>query len=175
MMLMIVISIVIIGLISYLLLAPIVIDIDSKQDLYMARFHRLFSMRLVPGDWPWQIEMRIVGFKKIMKLKPEVKKEKAIKKEGQAKTVVKKSAKAFKVTVRQMLAVLRSFKVKHCRLCINLGDAALNGKYFPVFWLTGCLLSTPVQTIFTGSSIIKIEIRNTIGRMLLAFIKNRRS
>ncbi|MGB3075232.1 MAG: hypothetical protein WBB36_07915 [Chitinophagales bacterium] len=153
-------------LFGYLLLAPFVLDIDSRKDLCIVRFHRLASGRLLVSDGSLQLEISIAGWKKqidlLLERKPKIKK--ASKKKSQRK----QSRFSFK----KILSITRSFKVNKCRFSFDSGNMQLNGYLFPGFYWLSRKTGKSFSINFLGDTELVLQIENNFARIAWAYFHN---
>jgi hypothetical protein len=115
------------------------------------------------------MDIRIAGWKKELDLLKRSKKE--VKKDtGQVKTVREKKKR--KMPLKKMMAVLRSFRVKQCRIVTDTGDMPLNGMLFPAFYGLSIWTGKTFAISFEDQNEIRLEIKNNLGRMLWTYIRS---
>ena len=147
---------------SYLLFAPVYLEIDSRTTLCRMRFHRLMSVNLVI-DNSLNLELRIAWWKKTFDLLGAHKKT--------IRPAKKRRRKRRQFPFGRFLSLLQSFKVNKFMIDIDTGEDYLNGILFPLFYLTGLKTGHDIRINFYDDSNLVIEIENNIISMLLAFIK----
>jgi hypothetical protein len=151
----------------YLLFAPFILEIDSPKDLYQVRFGAVATGELFFTESLPAIRMKVFGLQKI--LSPFEPKKKMVKEEKPAK-----EKKPRKISVQKMmrkgLNLFRSFKVTYFYLDLDTDDYVMNGLLYPI----AARLSKPGRIVcinFESHVVTKLRIENTIGQMILAYIK----
>ena len=153
-------------LLSYILLAPLYIELDSRKRLFRFRFHRLASARIYLASESLFIDFKIIWWVKTVDLfLPRKKKDEKVKRKKKRRRMNMKS-------FNKIWAAVKTFKVKKCSVNIDTGDMPLNGIIYPVFvWLsykTGRTFSINFQD---ENEIIFVS-KNNIARMLWAYTRS---
>jgi hypothetical protein len=155
------------AVVLYLLFAPVVLEIDSQKQVYQVRVSSLVRAALRITVEGWYINLQIAFWRKNIDLfnlpgrKPVREKKKARYK--------KKRHSGF--SFREIMAVLKSFRVREWKVILDTGDMALNGKLFPWFYLFSAVTGRSCRISFNDDTVIQLHIRNSIGRMLVAYIR----
>ena len=150
--------------IVYVLFAPLLVEIDSRNSIYQFRMVPIFRLWWVSCEFFGQTEMSIFGIHK--KLTFSNLKEKA----NQLKI---KSTKQLNFSFQQFFAILKSFKVQQCVVDIDTGNMPLNGKLFPVMFLLSGLTGETFHINFTGKNEVVLIVKNNIYSILKAYIKSK--
>jgi hypothetical protein len=114
------------------------------------------------------LEWRVAGWKKRMDVMDLIKKKE--------KRVVKQKPKTggLGISFSQVKAVMGSFKVNTFSLRVSFDDVILNAWLFPVFFELSRYSGKEFSINFIQENEVKIEIENTLARVLWAFfIKSR--
>lgn len=144
-----------------ILYIPIWIEINSLKDEYRIRWGKLIIMGITPT---WEMYMTFFGYRRIISLKSP-----PHKKLSRPKS---KRSERRKIKFRSLLAVLKSFEIKRWDIQWDMGDMALNGKIFPIFYFISKLTGKPTSINFIGKNQIVITVRNSVYRILHAYIKS---
>lgn len=159
-------------LLCYLLIAPLVLDIDSTKGLLRFRYHYLASARLrVQDDIPF-LDVRILGWKKSINLFAAPAQGKTS--EQKATTTAKKRqnrGKRRRVPLAKLKAVLKSFRVRRCFVRVDSGNMQLNGMLYPLFLWLSMAAGLDVSINFCNRNEMIVKIDNNIARMLGAYLR----
>jgi hypothetical protein len=151
--------------ITYILFAPIYIEVNSVHSIYRIRFHRLLQLSFFVNNNPSLIEMKLGFWKKQFDLSKAPKQKEPI-----ADTKKKKASPTF--PFRKLLAVIKSFKVNRLDATFDLGDMQLNGMLYPLFCWVSFRTGKNVYINFEGRNNIDLQIENCIARMSRAFLRS---
>ena len=159
---------IILGLILFVLVTPLIIRIDTRENIYLIRWAGLVRMQILPDtDKLLVINVRSLFWNKdFYPLTKRVAKEQ---KDEPAKPS-KKKKRSLRYMSRRAWHVLRSFRVRQFSVDLDTGDYIWNAYLYPVFWF----LNTRKRHLYInyeGRVTAKIEIRNRLIRMLYAFIQ----
>ena len=157
---------IIVAIFSYLLFAPLYIEINSVNSLYAVRFHHLASAKLIFIDSSLKINLKIAGWKKQIDLFHQLFERKP--KKTPAEQQKKRKPKRFSFSL--IKAILKSFRVNKCYLNIDTGDMQLNGILYPGFYWLGKYTGNPIGINFQDKNEIEVEIENNFARIIVAFI-----
>jgi hypothetical protein len=158
MMVLLVILMVFLVLLTFLLVTPILleIDTDSTRPLIL-RWRGILCLALVMDADKFCGEVKILGFKKEFQFKNRQKK--------QARTKRKS-----RLTLHKVMNVLRSFQVKNMDWELDTGNYVLNAQLYSVTWI----LERPrvqIHLNFLGHNRLRMVIGNRLIRLVWAFIK----
>ena len=148
---------------SYLFFAPFYLEINTSENMYRIRFHRLSSIRIRTLNTTLVAEFKIGPWKKTIDLfqTPEIPKTKPIK----AKNKIH-----YHVSAKKMKAILKSFKITHCTILLDFGDDQLNGILFPLFYLLNRRLKQNISINFVNQNKIDLQIKNSLARIGWAYL-----
>ncbi|MBL7931290.1 MAG: hypothetical protein JNL60_05295 [Bacteroidia bacterium] len=160
-----IIALVLLSLTGYLLFAPFYFEVDSNQGLLRFRFHKAASISLKLENTLF-LELKVFGWIKKLDVESPYKK---------TETTNKKPNNQIRnrVSFAQLSAVLKSFKIKSCRISIDTGDVQWNAMLFPVFYFLHWRSGKNLEINFTGKNEIVLHIKNNIARMGWAFISSK--
>jgi hypothetical protein len=150
--------------VSYLLFAPVYLELNSLTGLYGVRFHYLAAGKLLIKNGTVIIAVRVAGWEKNIDLlaKRSRKAEKPPSSKRQRKPV--------KLSFSLIKNLFCSFKVNQCYLNIDTGNCTLNGMAYPLFYWVGKYLNKPVGINFLGRNEFILEVENTLANILKAII-----
>jgi hypothetical protein len=151
------------AILFYLLLAPIRIEINTRLNIYGARFHRLARVRFFSTPESMYMEWHVLGWHKSIDLLA-ISPQKAKRKENT------ESKKSGTMSAHKFIAVLKTFKISACHIVLDTGDMALNGILYP--WLLGMgrLVNGDVRINFNNENSILLEIENNLLRLFWAYL-----
>jgi hypothetical protein len=159
------ISLIVLAVIIFILVTPLILEIDTTTDIYRLQLVAIASVQVVFVDglpqfriwvlgWHKQIDpVRIKGYKKNKK------------KETSRRNKRNRSAARIWQKVR---AVLRSFTVQYFEMDIDTDDYAANAVLYPIA-LAVSGQRTFIRINFDGRTSLKCKITNCIGKILFAF------
>jgi hypothetical protein len=153
-----------VGVVVFLLLTPIVIELDSEQNLYQIRISGIARMNIIFGEPFILIKIHAFGFEKIidpMQMQWKRTRKERLKRERRF---------SFKKVMQKGTAIIRTFEIRYINMDIDTDDYALNALLYPF----ALLFSQPgrqIQINFHGENALKLKIVNNMERMLLAFIR----
>jgi hypothetical protein len=152
----------------YLLFAPFYLEIDTEKNLLRLRFHRFAYVRLLIENSSLKLHINIaVWNKKIDLLRQPVHENKKV-----SPTRIKPARKAQKISLKKVIAVLKTFKVNKCAVNMDFGDIQWNAILFPLFFWMSRMTGKHIQVNFTGKNNVKLEIQNNFARIIFAFLYN---
>lgn len=155
-------------LITWLLVAPIRITINSKENTYTANWKGIASAALYPDFNNFLIRVKVFFWKKeILPFSIKKSKKKGVKKK---KEKTKKKGR-FSFSLSKALRIIKSWKLKVCNINIDTHDVIGNSYLLPLFYfLQNKQRSLNVN--YQGVNRLNIVMENTVGRMLKAFLFN---
>ena len=162
MILLLVIGVLVVALLTFLLVTPIIIEVDSELDRPLRLIWRgigMFSV-FVEGDRFWG-EFRAFGFHRQFPFKgrPKQKAERPTKKQ-----------KRSRFTMRMAINLIRSFRIRELVWHLDTGDFVLNARLFAV----AALLSRPHIGIFinfTSSNSLRVTVTNRLISLIWAYVR----
>lgn len=166
---MLIVLVILLSLILFLLLSPLWIELDSSVPVGRVRWWGIGRAEL-RYEKEWMAKLRILFFKRTFYLE-------RTKKTGIARTKSKKRKQAkntkpgipFRIMIKKIRRVLRSFIVEKWQVAIDTGDATLNARLFPLNWMPG--LKGNLLVNFNGEEYFRCRIRNTGWRLLWAWFR----
>ena len=147
----------------YALFAPLLLEIDTRSDVYQFRIVPVFSIWWSTEGSHGHFGISVFGIRRKLNLSGFPQKKTEIK--------IKKSHK-FKFSFHRFIAVIRSFKIKKCFVNIDTGDMPLNGLLFPMMYTLSGITGKAFRINFFGKTEIVLTIKNNVFRMLRAYINN---
>lgn len=155
-------------LLTWLLLGPLIIFLDSDSNRYRISLPGVFSVMVVPAEdqilirgWIFFVPFNFDPFKK---RKPK-------KKKDPTKTVKKKSKKS-SVSIHKVQKMIATFRIRKLYLDIDTDDFLFNSWLVPAFSLVNND-QIQLQVNFHGDAIMHVDLRTRIGAILWILLKNR--
>lgn len=151
-------------ILCWLLIAPLLLEVDTRVPQASFRWRSIGKMRIwYDGDW--RLSMQVFFFRKTiclseMKSKPRPEKVTAPK---------KKRKKNGKKTMLKMIRVLRTFRVTEWRVAIDTGDYARNAQLYPMNFLPYAFKHLDIN--FRDENFLVLRIRNRPWKMIYAFLR----
>lgn len=152
-------------LITYLLLAPLVLEMDSRNSLYRVRFHKLILIDFIPDEFILRIKF-LFWTKSI----PLVSSGSKTKEKNRKAVPGKRKAR---INLSKTFSVLRSFGIVRFEMSVDTGSPELNGILYPIMFGLGALLKKEIRINFIDENYIILEIRNNLARMIRAYYFNK--
>ena len=154
--------------IIWILIAPIQIIIDSRKNIYLVRWKGIASAIIFPNLEKLEIRIQVFFWKK--ELLPFSTKRK--KKKSPTKNKEKRKRKGFlRFSWEKLIKIIGSWNLKVCKINIDTHDVIRNSYLVPIFYF----LQNKKRSLninYQGLNQLDIEMENTVGRMLKAYIFN---
>lgn len=160
------------ALVLYLLLAPIVIEVDTDSDTYQLRFHKLARVHMLWLDEGPVLSIHLLRWQKqveLLKKKPEATKEET----KVSNKTPKKKGSGFSLGRGTILKLINSCRVTHWYVSFDTGDVVLNGQLYPLVYLAGQQLGKPTTINFWGENVVQVSVSNNLGRLGRIFIQHK--
>lgn len=161
---------ILLGLITLLLFAPVIVEADSRIPYLLVRWKGI-GRAAITYEEEWMLKWRLLFFGKTIVLTPgtkaETKKKKLIEKPAKAKKKKKKTEPG--KMMRKMIRIIKTFRVHYWQWALDTGDNTLNAKLYPVNFLPGWQGHLLVN--FTGENYVCFRISNRPWRLLFAWMK----
>lgn len=155
-------------LVLAVMLMPIRISIDSSADDYSVSLGGLAGCRLVLVHDKLFIDIKFLFWKN--RIDPFAQRPEKRRVDSKVKRK-KESEKTVGMSLRQVKAVIRSFRVRRFLIRFNSGDMPLNGLLYPLFYGLSAATKKDIGIVFYGKSVVKIDIENNLARIALAYLK----
>ena len=164
---------------SWILIAPIRLNLDSLKNNYLINWGGLGSLTLVPNEQNWFFRLKIGFWEKkffilglIEKMMRSDKKEQKPK-ELKSKKRKKKKRSNFFSSLRKARYVLESFKIKVCKIDFDSDDYYWNALLIPAFQLLNRGDQHRIAMNFKGKNDILLIVEIRLIKILYSiFIKN---
>jgi hypothetical protein len=151
-------------ILGYLLFAPIYIEINSIEELYRIRFHKLFQASLhFEENFP-SVQFKIARWRKRISLAGREMEQEKPKKTGKEEK--------HRFSFKKAIAIINSFKVNRFYLTLCFDNMALNGILYPAFRLVSIKTGKNIEINFLSKNEIILKIENNLYRVLRAYIIN---
>lgn len=157
-------------LLTWIMLAPVILFINTELDRYQLSLPGVIHAGLVYKNgllhikgWIFFIPFRFNPFR-IRRKKKE--------KKDQAKKIRKKSNKR-RLPIRSMREALGAFRIKKLHMDIDTDDFMLNAWLVPAFGAVNNGRNVQMQVNFEGHMFLDLDLRTRIGSLAWIFIKNR--
>jgi len=148
-------------LLCWMLLSPLVLELDTASEKAMFTWPGIGSASLW-HDGKWQIFLRVFFFSKKFALSGN--------KKHKVKPARNKKQKSKRpVPFYRFVNCLKTFRVVDWKMAIDTGDFALNAKLFPLNFHP--MLQNHVEVNFTEKNYFYLKIRNYPWRMIYAFLR----
>jgi hypothetical protein len=155
------------SILIYLLLAPFYIEVNSLNNLYRIRFHRLMSLSIKNNNNVIEFEMKLFFWTRKINF-------------SEAKTSEYKESKPkdnypTKKNVldwSKMKNVLKSFKLNSFDISVDTGNMQLNGILYPLVYFISIHYKKQIAINFSGQNYMILEIENNLARIICAYIKH---
>lgn len=157
-------------LLSWIMLAPVILFINTERDRYQLMLPGVIQAGLVYKNgllhikgWIFFIPFRFNPFR--LRRKNKGKKDQLPKKR-------KKSSKR-RMPIRSMKEALGAFRIKKLHMDIDTDDFMLNAWLVPAFSAVNNGRNVQMQVNFEGQLFLDLDLRTRIGSLAWIFIKNR--
>ena len=162
-----IIILVLLGIVTWILIVPVVIYMDTEEQLYYVGFSGIKAFLIIESWDKLKIKVRPPFFSFDINIAQG-------KADGKRKTRgKKKKAKRRKIPflsiVRLVWHMLRTFRVKALRLNIDTDDYTLNAQLIPVFFALS-QGNVRLNTNFHGRVDFHVEVENQLANMVRVFL-----
>jgi hypothetical protein len=155
------------GVVCFLLLTPLVIEVDSIRSKYRVSYRGIATADLLFKDGRLFLHLWVLGWNRT--IDPFVSKKKDVVVRQEALPKRKRRHLKIETVMKKGWAVLRSFRIKHFYVNIDTDDYRVNAWLYPL----AILLTKERRTFrinFNGDTVIRFRIENRLGNMLLALV-----
>ncbi len=158
-----------IGLLIWVLLIPIVINIDSRRGIYELQLKSIGRARVSFKEDQFEIEFKNRLLRRTWKIDPfKPSKKKKKKKDSPAKKRTKK-VYSFSKIQHKAKRIVKSFQLKKLWLNIDTSDYYYNGLLYPIFYfIKGKNYQMNIN--FNGDNDLLLVVQNRPIRILIALI-----
>ncbi|HEY6063946.1 MAG TPA: hypothetical protein VIV35_10080 [Chitinophagaceae bacterium] len=160
------IVVLLIFILCWLLVSPLVIEIDTRVPHAGLRWVSIGNARIWYEN-EWWLSMQILFFRKTFRLAEMKSKPKKIK-NGKEK---KKPGKRMKVSrvLRKLWRVVKTFRVTKWQLAVDSGDYTRNAQFYPLNFLPHTFKHMDIN--FRDENYLLLTIRNRPWKILFAFLR----
>ena len=145
----------------YLLISPVWLIIDSKENKYWFGWNRWLNARFTEESKTWGVRISLPFWTKRFELKDMVFSEKGSMK--RIRSTVKQSRNG-----RKMWKMLKQIRIKDLRLVLDTRDVILNAYLYPVFELMRIGSQKLIRINFTGQNEICLKANFRMINLLKA-------
>ena len=151
-------------ILCWLLIAPLLLEVDTRVPQATFRWKSIGKMQIW-YDGKWRLSLQVLFFRKTiclseMKSKPHPKKVRALK---------KKRKRNITRLMTKMMRVFKTFRVTEWRLAIDTGDYTHNAYLYPVNFLPYAFKHLDIN--FRDENYLVLQIRNRPWKMIYAFLR----
>ncbi|MCB0647969.1 MAG: hypothetical protein KDC49_14970 [Saprospiraceae bacterium] len=162
-----IIILVLLSLLLWVILAPILLSIDTKRHMYQLSLFRVVSVDFRRMDTDLFVHMHNMLFSKTFKI--DLLEQITQRSTKKIQPQVKSKKNRFSLSGRKMWRLFRTFKVRNLKLRIDTGDYYCNGLLYPIrFLING--RNRDVQFVFGGDNELELVVENRMIRILRAII-----
>ncbi|MBI2270176.1 MAG: hypothetical protein HYU69_07445 [Bacteroidetes bacterium] len=151
-------------LMIYLLFAPLLLEIDSRYNLYRFRIVPVFSVCWITDNLSGHAEICLFGIRKKLSFN-------GFEKKTMEKETKTQKSTAFRPSFHRFFSIIKSFKVENFYANIDTGNMALNGELFPMMYPLSAITGKTFQINFLGKTEIALTLKNNAFRILKAYFK----
>jgi len=164
-------------LLLYLLFAWFYIEIDSPAGLAGIRFGGIAEASIILNETIQVVRIKIAWWKKEYDLSDAesggaVKRREVNASGGRIVRKPKRKRIPVQKLLRKLKGIIQSFKINKCNISVDTGDMPLNAILYPWFYLVKWRTGKNVSINFVGENVIILQAKNSIARMLWAYIKS---
>lgn len=160
------IGLALIGIVGFILLTPLVLEVDTDHRVYRIRLRGIAASELIFPNGRIHVRLWVLGYSKIF---DPFSKKKGPTPPPEKKTKEHKRFGVSKVS-RKALSVLKSFTVKYLYINIDTDDYLMNAWLYPLV----VPLSRGSRTFrinFNGEVDMRLRIENRLGKILVALVR----
>lgn len=166
-------------LLLWILLGPVVLQLDTSGNLYRFRLPGVVSLSLVPAagffhirGWIFFVPFRLDLLEKFSSRKRRNKSEEKEEKEKKKDTVKRNRQKGLK-NMRKFRKMARAVRVRRLELDIDTDDFLLNAWLVPAFAAVNSYDNIQMQVNFEGNLYLYIDVRTRIGEVVWQMLTGR--
>ncbi len=147
---------------SWILFSPIQITLNSQKKIYQIHWYGIARARLLLLSKDFLIRVNVFFWEKDFSLlRPKKEKKKATKK--------KRKFRSRKKTLKKIIRILKSFKIKIFKIDLDTGDYIQNSYLYPVFhFLKNKKRDLSIN--YRGDVNIHLKIENRLYKILLSLL-----
>lgn len=157
------------GIVLGLLFAPVVIEINTHNDMYRVGLYGLWG-RIYLVDAEIWVELKFARWKRsinVFNLPTTLSlKEGFMVNDGEGK-----NKEPFKPKWKILKELLKSFKIVKLSWTLDTDDYVLNAQLYPLFYLTKNFTNHNISINFQGENGLVLIVKNNAWRVLKAIIK----
>lgn len=144
-----------------LLFLPIRVQIDTRENNYGLVWFPLLGIRWMAGVDGGHAEIKICGIR-----------HRITGNDFQQRSLPRSQKKTarFRLGPKQVLTMIRTFRIKKWRVYIDTGNMALNGQLFPLCYLLGLRTGKKIHINFLGINEVAITVESNLYRMVKALL-----
>jgi len=161
-----IILIVLISFISWLLISPVVIKVDTMIPMTELRWVSIGNVRIW-YETEWWLSFRILFFQKTIRFSEMKRKSKKIK-DTASKKKPKKKIKISRM-LKKLTRVIKTFRVTEWQLAIDTGDSTRNAQLYPLNYLPYTFEHLRIN--FRDENFLLLKIRSSPWKILYAFLR----
>lgn len=156
-----------IAIVVWLLVAPLVIEIDSRVPVASFRWVSIGSGSIYHKE-EWRLRFRVFFFGKDLPLADMARKKKAIQPEKEVRSRPRKKRRP-RHQLRKAWQMLKTIRVTRWQLAIDTGDYVQNAKLYPLNFLPYTFRHLEIN--FCDENYLVLHLRARPWKMLLAYLK----
>jgi len=150
-------------------------EVDSMQGFIRVEWGGLAGVAWVPAD-AWDVlHLRVLGMRRQIRLGEHPNQAAAVDEAPEEPANKRKRHKGkglpIKTTVRMVLRVLRTFRVRRCRILWDSDDFVWNAWAWPVACFLNTQIHGSVRINFIGKRDIHLVVENRLGRIVWAVLR----
>lgn len=150
----------------WLLVSPLVLEIDSRKPVVMLKWISIGKATIWYDEEGW-FSFRVLFFHKTFRLAEIKSKPKKTGDREKAKTPRKR--RNLSRMRKKMVRVLRTFRIEEWRAAIDTGDYSFNAQIYPLNFFPK--LRDHLQINFSDENYLYVRMRNRPLKMLYAFLR----
>ena len=151
----------------YVLVMPISIRIDSHKNHYELNAWYLVSGRIIPHYNDLELRLKVFGFTKSWLLYDLIVSQRKKPKSRDRKKSTPKNQALGKAYLSKGISVLRSTKVRQCRITLDTDNYIWNSYLYPIFYFLNKTRHS-FSINFQGENAVVLSLENSIGRIIWA-------
>lgn len=153
-------------LICWLLISPLVAEVDTRIPGAGLRWISIGNMRIWHEE-EWWLSFQLFFYRKTMRL-AEMKSYTRKRKNTGMKNKPPERIKMGRL-IKKMIRVIKTFRITEWKLSIDTNDYCLNAKMYPLSFITPALQHLHIN--FSDENYLLLKIRNRPWKMIYAFFR----
>lgn len=169
-----IIVLVILSMLAYLLLAPVVLHIDTDEGVYRVRYHYLASAEAAYDERGPVLKYSLFGWRNTwVVFAPKQEKPKSKVAESKTKPVKNDIKAGWQgMSSKTILRMLKSCKICRSYIDLDIGDVVLSAQLYPLLAILGYYTGLNISLNFQGRQTVQLIVSNSLAKIGWIYLTN---